>query len=371
MRWLKQATQKLRSAPEEFFGPSLREQELRILERMRDPQPYYDELRANLWGVLLSDQIKLHCKLYGLIDPLDEAQLKPAAYELRIGRLCSIGGQKRVLSDDESEEAEFTIDPFEVAVIETLERLNMPRYLIARWNVRVRWAYEGLLWVGGPQVDPGYRGHLFCPIYNLSNKPVTLRYREAIASIDFVPTTEFHENSSRPYDAPRQRKRIIFDDYPRLQSGLATLVKEKVGQFEVSLRSLQIQFTQYSVITFAALAILVTALTAVAGKDTRFNVWDFTFALAALAIWFQLFWLYLVQTRLQVRQLGLKQTRLWYIVSLFVPIAIAALSLYFAFDKIYAPPAWAQEIKILQQKEAADISALRDEVKRSHGRGRP
>ena len=51
----------------------------------------------------------------------------------------------------------------------------MPRFLIGRWNIRVTVAYKGLLWVGGPQVDPGWVGHLFCPIYNLSDQEVNFK----------------------------------------------------------------------------------------------------------------------------------------------------------------------------------------------------
>ena len=114
-------------------------------------------------GILLSDQITFFANQHGLIKPFDPENLKPAGYELTVGNEYFKSGEYLPLKD------RLTLLPFEVAVIKTGEIICLPRYLIARWNIRVKHAYQGLLWVGGPQVDPGYVGHLFCPIYNLSD----------------------------------------------------------------------------------------------------------------------------------------------------------------------------------------------------------
>jgi len=54
--------------------------------------------------------------------------------------------------------------------------------------------YKGLVWVGSLQVDPGYRGYLFCPLYNLSDKEQELTYKEPLLTIDFVRTTLLDES---------------------------------------------------------------------------------------------------------------------------------------------------------------------------------
>jgi len=122
-----------------------------------DPHP-------EIAGVLLSDQITYYAQKHHLIFPFDTGdQLKPAGYELSVGDEYFLSGEFHNL------EEKVTIPPFEVAVIKTKEIVRLPRFMIARWNIRVKHAYAGLLWVGGPQVDPGYVGNLFCPIYNLSD----------------------------------------------------------------------------------------------------------------------------------------------------------------------------------------------------------
>ncbi len=166
------------------------------LERLKHlPCPQNDQREGAPIGVLLSDEIQHYVRTIKLIDPCLDPNLKPAGYELSVGNEYVIGGERRDLKPD----GEIRIPPFNVVVIKTAETINLPRFLIARWNVRVKWAYEGLLWVGGPQVDPGWVGHLCCPLYNLSDKEVVLRAGGPIALMDFVTTSPFnpgHPNAS-------------------------------------------------------------------------------------------------------------------------------------------------------------------------------
>jgi len=126
--------------------------------------PYFDADGADPdHGVLLSDRIEHYCgREFQLISPFEKEYLRPAGYDLRVGDNYSQGGQHYTLNDG----GFLTIEPYQVAIIQTLETLNLPGFLIGRWNIRVKLAYQGLLWVGGAQVDPGFRGRLSCPIYN-------------------------------------------------------------------------------------------------------------------------------------------------------------------------------------------------------------
>jgi deoxycytidine triphosphate deaminase len=159
-----------------------------------------------------------------MIEPFNRDNLTPAGYELTVGDEYSLGGVKKSLAEGK----EIRIDAFQVAIIKTGETLNLPRFMIARWNIRVRWAYQGLLWVGGPQVDPGWVGYLCCPIYNLSDKPVTLRRGDPLARLDFVTTTVFRAGKCREY--PRPPKRVLFSDYQpeELKSALYTEAKLQI-----------------------------------------------------------------------------------------------------------------------------------------------
>lgn len=124
-----------------------------------------------------------------LVDPLDHNCLKESAsYELRLGSRYRLGESDNAewLTDSKKD---LIIPPHGIAVVSTYEWLNIPGCLIGRWNLKVRMVYRGLVWVGSLQVDPGYQGFLFCPIYNLSNQQQILIYKDPLFIIDFVLTT--------------------------------------------------------------------------------------------------------------------------------------------------------------------------------------
>lgn len=235
---------------------SRRERERKRLKDLGDRRPA-DDKDFPFTGVLLSDAIKNCCDSFGLITPFSADNLKPANYKLRIGDEYAIAGQMHSLSDAPGNN-EIRIEPFEVAIIKTLETINMPRFLIGRWNIQVSKAYKGLLWVGGPQVDAGYVGNLFCPIYNLSDRPVSLFFGDPIAVIDFEKTSQFHADSKKYADTP---DRVLFQDYEPegLQSALATRADQAIKAFGSRLDSVSNRMDTFVAITFALLGILFAA----------------------------------------------------------------------------------------------------------------
>lgn len=260
-----------------------RRREEERLRALKARQPTVDHFPGA--GVVLSDGIRAYCREFNLIDPFREANLKPANYKLTVGDEFSIGGKIGRLRDERGHD-EMEVPPFEVAIIKTRETLNIPRFLIARWNIQVKRAYQGLIWVGGPQVDAGYVGHLFCPIYNLSDKPVTLRYDDTIAVIDFEKTTEFHEGESLAYHEIPEL--VLFEEYPTLKSALATLVTEKLRAFERHIdrvdkstrentERLENRFNTFAVVALGGMGILfaVLALFVTGGEPKNLPWWAF------------------------------------------------------------------------------------------------
>jgi deoxycytidine triphosphate deaminase len=250
-----------------------KEQERERLDHL--PCPVKDGRDNPPIGVLLSDEIEHYVGAFQMIHPFTKDRLKPAGYELTVGDEYVLGGERSELKRD----SQIRIPPFNVVVIKTAETINLPRFLIARWNIRVVWAYEGLLWVGGPQVDPGWVGHLFCPLYNLSDKEVCLRYADPIALMDFVTTTPFKPNQSREYMRPP--KRVLLEEYnaAELKSALFSQAKQRITQIEEDTKKrinkieTTMQFFLGSglvivTVLFAALSIFVTF-----GKETIIPVW--------------------------------------------------------------------------------------------------
>jgi len=215
-----------------------------ILEK--DPMP-------NVHGVLLSDAIKYFIEKHGLIENYDLNEcLQPASYDLRLGEQCAVGGKRKVLGE---KDPFLEIPPHQVAIVTTYEKINMPRFLIGRWSSRIKWTYQGLVWAGGPQVDPGYQGPLICPLYNLSDKPVTLKHKQRIVSIDFVKTTPFTKKQCKEYPRPRSIEEYNWD----LASAPAYLVS-RVDRFEEELREFRESIQTFRNATFVVLSIIIAAI---------------------------------------------------------------------------------------------------------------
>lgn len=247
---------------------------------------------------------------FELITPFDEKYLRPAGYDLRVGSHYSIGGKRMALADG----TQFEIGPYQVAVIETLETLNLPNFLIGRWNIRVQLAYLGLLWVGGAQVDPGFRGRLCCPIYNLSTKPVSLEFKQKLAMIDFVTTTRFNHLRHQSFDW-QDRKMLVFADYPLLSSGIEKRVVDFQNQISQHRKTLSENITNiekqttksfqdigtridtFVMIMFTVVAVLFAGLGIIATKSSESSLVAASVSLAviaAIALYFALKPYYLI-----------------------------------------------------------------------------
>ena len=216
---------------------SRRDQEIEKLQNLKS----LENDVFTTFGVLLNNEISYYAENYDMINPFKPKNLKSASYRLTVGEEYSIDGKNEKLSDEIGKN-KISIKPFQVVIIYTAETINLPRFIIGRWNIQVRWAYEGLLWVGGPQVDPGWVGRLPCPIYNLSNHNVELELNETIAVMDFVKTTPFSkENGCIEYDRPN-KEHVIFDDYnpEKLKSGIYEVATEKIEKNKIE-QELQIK----------------------------------------------------------------------------------------------------------------------------------
>jgi len=165
--------------------------------------------QADRKGMLLSDQIHRFCterQPKGLLisDGYDDRHLRPAAYTLTIGNVyCDAEGKKGQLSKDQPS---FEMPPNSIVFVSIAESLDLPYYIAARFNLRVDWVYKGILLGTGPQVEPGFRGQLSCPLYNLTNRPHTIILDDEFATIDFERTTNFVDKPPADVEPQSQRR---------------------------------------------------------------------------------------------------------------------------------------------------------------------
>ena len=246
-------------------------------------------------AVLLSDQIEYY--VANLDPPLlanpdgsrldfqdsdsgDAACLDTASYKLRLGNQAHVGGRHIEVSHDKP----LVLDPHQVAVVKTYEEVNIPRFLVGRWNLRVKWVYEGILWVGGPQVDPGWKGQLYCPIYNLAERQVVIPFKERVFTMDFTRTTPFHERPATygfrtKAHIPARNKSLADHDRNRIRSAPFERLNELASLHDFknfAFAMLAVAFAAVGAIT-AALAVIAIRPVAPSGENVEFlSLWPLT-----------------------------------------------------------------------------------------------
>ena len=242
------------------------------VDPLNNPQDHPD---AYLGAILLSDQIEYYIKEINPpllqnpdVSSLSDDELKlcldAASYKLRLGDEANVGGERFPISSDQP----LKLPPHQVAVVKTHEIVNIPRFLIARWNLRVKWVYEGLLWTGGPQVDPGWQGHLYCPIYNLAEREVVIPHKEPVFTMDFARTTPLHKTSasygysSKLHKAGRN-KSLQAHDQSRLRSAPFESLKQ-LETLDTKTSALDSRINNFSSLTFLVLAVVIAAIGALA-----------------------------------------------------------------------------------------------------------
>jgi dCTP deaminase len=101
-----------------------------------------------------------------VIDPLDEAGLNPAGYDLRLS-------------------AEVVLGESEHRLVATMERVELGRDLVGILHIRSSLAREGIL-ASLALVDPGFRGQLTISLFNNGEKSIHLRAGERFVQLTLL-----------------------------------------------------------------------------------------------------------------------------------------------------------------------------------------
>ena len=108
-----------------------------------------------------------------------EESIMEASYALRVASDGLLLGGKRYKPDEDPIEGRIEIKPGEIAILSTIERLDMPGDLVGKLGIRFDYASQGLTGLMGIQVDPYFGwGHdderLYIRVANLGNEVVPI-----------------------------------------------------------------------------------------------------------------------------------------------------------------------------------------------------
>ena len=180
-------------------------------------------------GMLTSPHIAYCINKYDMIKNHDMSCLRSATYDMRIGGsvLTWAKGEKIEFELGEINDINKNIynkvelKPNSLTFVTTIEEFNLPKDIIARFNLKSKWVHEGLLLGTGPIVDPELKARLLIPLHNFSSQDITLNYGDEFISVEFTKTlnpddkikTELGDFSYIPnrnavFDFHKYRKRI-------------------------------------------------------------------------------------------------------------------------------------------------------------------
>jgi len=174
------------------------------------------------------------------ISDFDKSRLEPASYDFKVGRILMAG---KGIIDPQKEK--FLLKTGEWAEIETLERIQLSDKLAATYGIRSSITRQGIIWFGGPQIDPGYGGRIFVSIFNPSSEPFELMYAESFCTVIFH---RLGEKAQKPYSGKFQG----YDRFPeedvermvKMRSPTLADVVTSVGILESTVKELTTQMKQ-------------------------------------------------------------------------------------------------------------------------------
>lgn len=147
-------------------------------------------------GMLSSPQIAYCILEFKIIENYDLQCLGPATYNMRLGgRVLSWNnGQKEDYLLDETEDKNknirriLTLRPNSLTFVTTIEKFQLPKDIIARFNLKSKFIHKGLLLGTGPIVDPELHANLLIPLHNFSSNDIDIEFGEEIISVEFTKT---------------------------------------------------------------------------------------------------------------------------------------------------------------------------------------
>ena len=210
----------------------------------------------------------------------DEGLVKEASYALRVANDGLMLGGKRFLPDEDFLEGDINVEPGEIAILSTIERLDMPGDLVGKIGIRFDYASQGLTGLMGIQVDPFYGwGHsnerLYIRIANLGNETISVPPRADVFTFELHDVEGQVPEPTAPRLGMWHRLQNILANQDHASWSNVTRVQVDVGDLNTRLDSATREVRDYlqPLVMFGIFLIAVTilgvALTViVTGSDT-------------------------------------------------------------------------------------------------------
>lgn len=220
------------------------------------------ELFQQRGGVLPDSLIRSFLRAGALLDSFVDSNISPASYDLRLGDDVWCQGAFESLSE---KNPTLKIPPYSYAVVSAKEVARMPKFLVGRFDLKVSLFFQGVVLSNGPQVDPGYRGSLFCMLYNGSDMPVGITRGSHFATLELVTTAGLSSGYQRQYQ-DKQRLSDFIPGHAAVSKGGQIL--ERFLAQDAALKA-ELSLLRTVIVSMASLIVAMVAISAVAFWNVR------------------------------------------------------------------------------------------------------
>ena len=186
-----------------------------------------------------------------LLGNAEPQNVQGASYDLSLGDEYFYAGRIHRLSDSEPI---LMIEPYDYATVTSHELSNLPRDVCARFDLSVGLFCQGIILSNGPQIDPGFRGPLFCLLFNTSSSPVLLKRRQHYATLEFHKLLEptYH------YKGEYQAKSLLYYLPTNAARGAINELKKELEEVRKESQLLQSATWAILALILALIAVWIT-----------------------------------------------------------------------------------------------------------------
>ncbi len=189
-----------------------------------------------------------------LFDNFDKSGLKGASYDIHVGSAAQIppadGSTKyqSIALGKSPFQPIISLPPGSTCIIQSFEKLHMPRNMKGRLSLRAYHAKRLILFAGGV-IDPGYNDFLYLPIVNMGDSPIELKYQEALVTAEFIKLSKDAEGYKPGEEPPSiyAPSGVVFDK---------VALTQKIINQEKSLEELEERFKSSEIMALASQRIL-------------------------------------------------------------------------------------------------------------------
>jgi len=187
----------------------------------------------NAGGVLSRELITLMIDNGMLITNGDSGSISNASYDLLLGEEYYHGGKVAKITN---KDPFIHIEPYDYAIVSCKEMANLPRDVSARFDISVNLFCQGIIMSNSTQVDPGFKGKLFCLLFNTSNKAIYLKRDSHFTTLEFHKLLE----PTTPYKGKYHNvKSIVPYIPPNVMQGAINELKVEIELIKQDNRNLQ------------------------------------------------------------------------------------------------------------------------------------